>query len=78
MPRDNLMSSLMDFTLRLPVSEQDIMHMLDEEVERLSDGAHVRDYIPVLAVKRVRERLRDDVAGAPVVRTRGARSPRSH
>ncbi|KGD40713.1 hypothetical protein DM56_3130 [Burkholderia mallei] len=33
------------------------MHMLDDEIARLADGARIHDYLRVIAIRRVRERI---------------------
>jgi hypothetical protein len=61
MLRDPLMSSLIAAARHVSLSEQDLDRMIEEEVERLSHEARIRDYLRLFAVRRVRERVQRDV-----------------
>ena len=57
MPRDNLLGMLLGIPGLPPVDEDELARMVEHETARLSEGAHIHDFIRVLAVKRVRENL---------------------
>ena len=43
------------------MSEDDVDRMIEEEVERLSHEARVRDYVRLFAVRWVRDRVQRDL-----------------
>jgi hypothetical protein len=61
MSRDPLMASLLAAAQHVALSEDDVDRMIEEEVERLSHEARVRDYVRLFAVRRVRDRVQREV-----------------
>ncbi|AGK50485.1 MULTISPECIES: DUF3562 domain-containing protein [Burkholderia] len=57
MRQDMLFDSLLAAARRRSITEGELMHMLDDEIARLADGARVHDYLRVIAIRRVRERI---------------------
>jgi hypothetical protein len=61
MSRDSLAASLLAFAQGTSLSEDDLVRMVQDEMARLSSEARIHDYIQVLAVKSVRDRMRLEV-----------------
>ncbi len=57
MHQDTLFDSLLAAARRRSITEGEVMHMLDDEIARLADGARIHDYLRVIAIRRVRERI---------------------
>lgn len=57
MHQDTLFDSLLAAARRGSITEGEVMHMLDDEIARLADGARIHDYLRVIAIRRVRERI---------------------
>ncbi|AOJ05356.1 hypothetical protein WS70_27065 [Burkholderia mayonis] len=57
MHQDTLYDSLLAAAQRRSITERALMHMLDDEITRLADGARVYDYLRVIAIRRVRDRI---------------------
>ncbi|ABC35121.1 DUF3562 domain-containing protein [Burkholderia thailandensis] len=57
MHQDTLFDSLLAAAQRSSITKGELMHMLDDEIARLADGARVHDYLRVIAIRRVRERI---------------------
>jgi Protein of unknown function (DUF3562) len=64
MPRDRLLVPLLEIARGTALSEDDLTRMVSDEVSRLSAGARVHDYIQVLAVKRVCNKVRQSASNA--------------
>ncbi|AOJ72945.1 MULTISPECIES: DUF3562 domain-containing protein [Burkholderia] len=75
MHHDMLFDSLLAAARRRSITEGELMHMLDDEIARLADGARVHDYLRVIAIRRVRERLASHARAADAAHARrsGAR-----
>ncbi|SDI86511.1 DUF3562 domain-containing protein [Paraburkholderia phenazinium] len=58
MPRDKLLIPLLDIARGTALSEDDLARMVGDEISRLSAGARVHDYIQMIAIKRVCEKVR--------------------
>jgi hypothetical protein len=58
MPRDTLLVPLLEVAQGTALSEDDLARMVADEISRLSAGARVHDYIQVIAVKRVCDKVR--------------------
>jgi hypothetical protein len=61
MPHDRLLVPLLEIARGTALSEEDLVRLVGDEVKRLSVDARVHDYIQVLAVKRVRDKVRQSV-----------------
>ncbi|SDG43846.1 DUF3562 domain-containing protein [Paraburkholderia phenazinium] len=57
MPRDTLLVPLLEIAQGTALSEDDLVRMVRDEVSRLSAGARIQEYIQVLAIKRVRDKV---------------------
>ncbi|AOJ06211.1 DUF3562 domain-containing protein [Burkholderia mayonis] len=57
MRQDTLYDSLLAAAQRRSITEGELMHMLDDEIARLADGARIHDYLRVIAIRRVRDRI---------------------
>ncbi|AIO71003.1 DUF3562 domain-containing protein [Burkholderia oklahomensis] len=76
MHQDTLYDSLLAAAQRRSITERELMHMLDDEIARLADGARVHDYLRVIAIRRVRDRIASPAHAAddtPRKRRPGAR-----
>ncbi|KVT41259.1 DUF3562 domain-containing protein [Burkholderia ubonensis] len=51
------LESLREAARELAITEDVLRRWLDEEIESLGNGARVRDYLMVFAIRRVRSRL---------------------
>jgi len=60
MSQDSLFESLVQAAARRSIAEEDLRHMLEDEVRMLSSGARVHDYIRVFAIRHLRERMLSD------------------
>ena len=58
MPRDKLLVPLLEIAQGTALSEDDLARMVGDEISRLSAGARVRDYIQVIAIKCVTDKVR--------------------
>ncbi|WP_144158153.1 DUF3562 domain-containing protein [Paraburkholderia sp. BCC1885] len=58
MSRDRLLVPLLEIARGTDLSEDDLTRMVGDEISRLSVGARVHDYIQVIAVKRVCDKVR--------------------
>ncbi|CAE6709405.1 hypothetical protein R75461_00974 [Paraburkholderia nemoris] len=57
MPRDKLLVPLLEIAQGTALSEDDLARMVGDEISRLSAGARVRDYIQVIAIKCVTDKV---------------------
>lgn len=62
MPRDNLLVLLREIAQGTALNEDDLARMVDNEISRLSTGARVHDYIQVIAIKRVSDKVRQSAS----------------
>jgi hypothetical protein len=58
MLRDKLLVPLLEIAQGTALSEGDLARMVGDEISRLSAGARVRDYIQVIAIKCVTDKVR--------------------
>ena len=58
MPRDKLLVPLLEIAQGTALSEDDLARMVGDEISRLSVGARVRDYIQVIAIRCVADKVR--------------------
>jgi hypothetical protein len=58
MPRDKLLVPLLEIAQGTALSEDDLARMVGDEISRLSAGARVHDYIQVIAIKCVTDKVR--------------------
>ncbi|MGA9918748.1 DUF3562 domain-containing protein [Paraburkholderia sp.] len=58
MPRDKLLVPLLEIARGTALSEDDLARMVGDEISRLSAGARVHDYIQVIAIKHVSDKVR--------------------
>ncbi|WP_126284672.1 DUF3562 domain-containing protein [Burkholderia stagnalis] len=57
MQDERWLEQLREVARELAVSEDALKRWLDEEIKDLEDGAQVREYLMVFAIRRVRVRL---------------------
>ncbi|WP_080405236.1 DUF3562 domain-containing protein [Burkholderia ubonensis] len=57
MQDEQWLESLREKARELAIAEDVLRRWLDEEIENLGNGARVRDYLMVFAIRRVRSRL---------------------
>ncbi|MGU7785025.1 DUF3562 domain-containing protein [Burkholderia sp. PU8-34] len=57
MQDERWLEPLRDAARELAIAEDVLQRWLDEEIESLGEGARVRDYLMVFAIRRVRSRL---------------------
>jgi hypothetical protein len=62
MPRDKLLMPLLEIARGTALSEDDLARMVGDEISRLSAGARVHDYIQVIAIKRVSDKVRQSAS----------------
>ncbi|NPT42446.1 DUF3562 domain-containing protein [Paraburkholderia sp. 1N] len=62
MPRDKLLVPLLEIAQGTALSEDDLARMVGDEISRLSAGARVHDYIQVIAIKRVSDKVRQSAS----------------
>jgi hypothetical protein len=62
MPRDTLLMPLLEIAHGTALSEDDLTRMVGDEITRLSAGARVHDYIQVIAIKRVSDKVRQSAS----------------
>lgn len=62
MPRDKLLMPLLEIARGTALSEDDLTRMVGDEISRLSAGARVHDYIQVIAIKRVSDKVRQSTS----------------
>lgn len=62
MPSDKLLLPLLEIARGTALSEDDLARMIGDEISRLSAGARVHDYIQVLAIKRVSDKVRQSAS----------------
>jgi hypothetical protein len=58
MLRDKLLVPMLEIAQGTALSEGDLARMVGDEISRLSAGARVRDYIQVIAIKCVTDKVR--------------------
>lgn len=58
MPRNTLWVPLLDIAQGTELNEDDLARMVDDEIGRLSAGARIHDYIPLIAIKQVSDKVR--------------------
>lgn len=58
MPRNTLWVPLLDIAQGTELNEDDLARMVDDEIGRLSAGARIHDYIPLIAIKQVGDKVR--------------------
>ncbi|MCX4145107.1 MULTISPECIES: DUF3562 domain-containing protein [Paraburkholderia] len=58
MPRDKLLVPLLEIAQGTALNEDDLARMVGDEISRLSTGARVHDYIQVIAIKCVTDKVR--------------------
>ena len=64
MSQDSLFESLVRAAASRSIAEEELRHMLEDEVRALSSGARVHDYIRVFAIRHLRERMLSDDDGS--------------
>jgi hypothetical protein len=62
MPRDKLLMPLLEIARGTALNEDDLSRMVGDEISRLSAGARVHDYIQVIAIKRVSDKVRQSAS----------------
>ncbi|MFM0593690.1 MULTISPECIES: DUF3562 domain-containing protein [Paraburkholderia] len=62
MPRNTLWVPLLDIAQGTDLNEDDLARMVDDEIGRLSAGARIHDYIPLIAIKQVGDKVRQSAA----------------
>jgi len=62
MPRDTLLLPLLDIARGTALGEDDLARMVGDEITRLSAGARGHDYIQVIAIKRVCDKVRQSAS----------------
>lgn len=62
MPRDKLLIPLLEIAQGTALNEDDLERMVGDEISRLSAGARVHDFIEVIAIKRVRDKVRQSAS----------------
>jgi hypothetical protein len=62
MPRDKLLMPLLEIARGTALSEDDLARMVGDEISRLSTGARLHDFIEVIAIKRVRDKMRQSAS----------------
>ncbi|NYH19956.1 DUF3562 domain-containing protein [Paraburkholderia bryophila] len=62
MPRNTLWVPLLDIAQGTDLNEYDLARMVDDEIGRLSAGARIHDYIPLIAIKQVGDKVRQSAA----------------
>ncbi|MBU9518020.1 DUF3562 domain-containing protein [Burkholderia multivorans] len=72
MSQDDLLDSLKEAAARRAIDAEQLHAMLDAEIRALSSGARVHDYIRVIAIRHLRERMRESADIVPDARARGA------
>ncbi|MGA7780162.1 MAG: DUF3562 domain-containing protein [Paraburkholderia sp.] len=75
MPRDKSLVSLLEMARGTELSEDHLASMVGDEVSRLSADARVFDFIQVLAMKRVSDKVRQRVSRARPGRGVSAHAP---
>ena len=62
MPRDKLLMPLLEIARGTALNEDDLSRMVGDEISRLSAGARVHDYIQVITIKRVSDKVRQSAS----------------
>lgn len=62
MPRDKLLVPLLEIAQGAALNEDDMTGMVGDEISPLSAGARVHDYIQVIAIKRVSDKVRQSAS----------------
>ncbi|MFM0455297.1 DUF3562 domain-containing protein [Paraburkholderia nemoris] len=62
MPRDKLLVPLLEIAQGTELNEDDLARMVGDEISRLSAGARVYDYIQVIAIKCVSDKVRQSAS----------------
>lgn len=62
MLRDKLLVPLLEIAQGTALNEYDLERMVGDEINRLSAGARIHDFIEVIAIKRVRDKVRQSAS----------------
>ncbi|NYH14135.1 DUF3562 domain-containing protein [Paraburkholderia bryophila] len=62
MPHDKLLMPLLEIARGTALSEDNLARMVGDEISRLSADARVHDYIQVIAIKRVSDKVRQSAS----------------
>jgi hypothetical protein len=73
MHRDRLLVPLLEIAQGTALNEDDLARMVGDEINHLSVGARVHDYIQVIAIKRVCDKVRQSASHGRANGNRDAR-----